>query len=359
MGYVGMLQFGKINTDIRIYDVIKKYNFKSLDEIRQRSGIPSDVFESKDELALLISKNIEKGYNKKIPCLDYKRYSILKGVAEGGDADDLCDPRSLFSFMICDMAIATESKWEKSFVLSRELLDIFMNMDSVELAETAVRNTELYDLINGCMVSYGLIGFNEFKEIVEIHIDYDIGDNDFQEAVDGCELVHGMVMTSGNQIVTRMMKPKRLQYFIDEQDKVKDFDYKRFSKEELVHAADLEYVPDTKSYRKLMGILRNHFGCDEKLCRVSAAILINYAKACRDMDDAMAYIVPELGNVTPKFMGDFIPMYCEYNNCTPKWALKGHTPNEITKIKNPELFRMMENANADMTESTTVMPFIN
>ena len=122
-------------------------------------------------------------------------------------------------------------------------------------------------------------------------------------------------------------------------------------------AANPEYIPETPCYWKLMQLLKRYFKCNDELCQTSAAVMINYAKASRVIDETMKYIVQELGLLTGNFIGEFMPLYCEYNNCTGKWALKGHTPNEITKVKDPKLFKKMQNIQDRDEGPGMVLPF--
>jgi len=134
--------------------------------------------------------------------------------------------------------------------------------------------------------------------------------------------------------------------------------YKEFSKEELIQAADVMYVPDNPCYWRLMQLLKKTFRCSDEMSRVSAAVLINYAKACRVLDESMEYIVKELGYVTGDFMGKFMPLYCEYNNCTGKWALKGHTPDDITRVEHPKMYEKMQNMYDRAEGPGKVVPFM-
>ena len=104
-------------------------------------------------------------------------------------------------------------------------------------------------------------------------------------------------------------------------------------------------------------MLKRHLKVSDDKCRAGAAVLINNARACRDFDYSMMFIVREIGLVTGEFMEEFIPFYAELNNCTGKWALKGHTPNEITKIMNPDLYNAAQSMYEGKRGMAEIMPF--
>ncbi len=335
MSSISMMQYGNIDTDMSLFDVISGYSFRALNDFRHKLEIPSEDYKNKEELIQLIVCRVKAKFTEKIPCLDYKRYSILKSISDGNDDSMECDGRSLYSFVIIEMALEHHSGGEVKFILPDELIDAFRNQDTPDMMENARQNSKLYDLLNGCISSYGLIDSARLKQIVNRHAGFEFDNERFQKAMANCEALHGMILVDEPLVYSRCFKDP--EYYIKEQSKLKEFDYKEFSREELIQAADVMYVPESPCYWKLMQLLKKYFRCSDKMCRSSAAVLINYAKACRDIDETMKYIVRELGLLTGGFIGEFMPLYCEYNNCTGKWTLKGYTPNEIMKEQNPDL----------------------
>ena len=351
-----MKRWTEIDIGESLFDILEGYSFKQLNIARYKYNIHSEEFNDMDELMRAVGSKILEAFKDHIPCLDYERYSILKRIADGEGIENQCDAHSLYSFLISDMALKS-NKEDGICILPVELFNIFRELDSPFMKENAKRNSELYQLINGCLVSYGLIDIAKLKAIVEKHIGYEINDIDFRKLLDSCELVHGMILTEEPLVISRNMDIKRVPYFISEQEKVNMFDYKEFAKEELLHASNFLYVPETPCYWKLIMMLKRYFHCSEEISRCSAAILINNAKACREFDESMKFIVQELGYVTGAFMGEFMPFYGELNNCTGKWALKGHTPNEITKILDPELYKKAQEMQENDEGPGRIIPF--
>ena len=287
--------------------------------------------------------------------LDFERYSILKSIASGDDSWE-CDAKSIYSFTISNMAIECKMNNIDTFVLPDELFDTFRELDSQSMKERSKQNSELYELINGCIMSYGLIQSSRLKKIVTKHCSFEFNEDRFTEAMNGCEVLHGVIFVDEPLVYSRYFKEPK--YYIKEQAKMKKYDYKEFSKEELIFASDIINVPDNPCYWRLTQLIKKSFKCSDEMSRASTAVLINYAKACRVLDESMEYIIKELGYVTGDFMGKFMPLYCEYNNCTGKWALKGHTPDDIMKIEHPEMYEKMQHMHDSEKGPGKVVPFM-
>lgn len=351
----GIKQNANVCTGMSIFEVLSEFSFRTLDKSRRNFNIQREDYGCKNELEYLIGCRVVESIKRHMPNLDYERYSILKSISEGDEFQE-CDQKSIYSFSIMNMAIEKTHNGEISFMLPDELFAAFREADSSALQERAKKNSELYDLINGCILSYGLIDSNRLQKTVSKHTSFKFNDQRFKEALAGCEALHGTILVDEPLVYSRCFKEP--EYYIKEQAMVKEFDYKEFSKEELIQAADVMFVPDKPCYWKLMQLLRRFFRCSEDISHVSAAVLINYAKACRIIEESMVYISNELGVPTTEFMKKFVPLYCDYNNCTGKWALKGHTPNEITKIKNPEIYEMAKHMRDKERGPGRVVPFM-
>lgn len=345
----------KVCTGISIFELLAGFSFRALDESRQNFNIRREDFKSKPELEYLLGCRLVESIKKNLPNLDYKRYAILKSITEG-DAFWGCDEMSIYSFSIMNMAIDKSNSDVYSFVMPDELFAAFREVDSPAFLNRVKNNSELYDLINGCILSYGVTDSAGLQKTVSKHTSFKFSDERFKEAMAGCEALHGSILVDEPLVYSRCFKEP--EYYINEQAKVKEFGYKEFSKEELIHASDVMFVPDNPCYWRLMQLLKRFFKCSDVISRLSAAVLINYAKACRAIDESMEYIFNELGEPTRKFIEEFVPLYCEYNNCTGKWALKGYTPNEMMKMKDPDMYEKMQHIHDKENTPGKVVPFM-
>lgn len=351
----GIKQHANVCTGMSIFEVLSEFSFRALDESRRNFNINREDFASKNELEYLVGCRVVESIKGHIPDLDYERYSILKSMSEGDEYKEN-DQMSIYYFSIMDMAIQNAHGEEFDFIMPDELFSAFNEADSAALQERAKKNSELYDLINGCILSYGLIDSERLQKTVSKHTSFKISDVRFKEALAGCEALRGTILVDEPLVYSRCFEDP--EYYIKEQAKVKGFGYKEFTREEIIQASDVMFVPDNPCYWRLMQLLRRFFRCSDDMSRASAAVLINYAKACRVMKESLVYITNELGMPTREFMKEFVPLYCEYNNCTGKWALKGHTPNDLTKITDPKIYEMAQHMCDKKNGEGKVMPFL-
>jgi len=191
MSSIGMMQHPEVCIDMSIFDVLSDFSFRKLDESRKKFNILRDDYRNKNELVQLIGRSVQEKFSERLYKLDYERYSILKCISDGDDFWE-CDGRSIYSFIISDMAIECKLNDKSMFVLPDELFDVFREIDSPALAERSKQNSELYELINGCMMSYGLIHSTILKNIISKHISFKFDDDRFREAMNDCEAVQGI-----------------------------------------------------------------------------------------------------------------------------------------------------------------------
>ena len=305
---------------------------------------------------MITKDRVQVRFEENIKRLDLERYNILKSVADGDDSW-ICSEGSYYTFTVSEMAVPCKGNSDAKYILPDELINIFKSVESPEAKEQAKLNSEVYDLICGCILSYGLIDVPNLEEIVNRHLGYELTGAKFKEKLEDCEALLCTITVADQLVYSRCLDNP--QYYIDEQDKVSDFDYKEFTREEIVNAADVGYIPDNPCYKSVRNLLNRHYKCAEDRINLCLATLINYAKACRMANEALAFIACSLGEFSEKFMEEFMPLYCEYNNCTGKWALKGYTPNEITRIKNPELIELMARNMAEYRTNRNEAPPMN
>ena len=216
-------------------------------------------------------------------------------------------------------------------ILPNELIDILKDKLTTDLKKKAKNNTEIIKLFAGMIYFYGVLTFENFKELVKSYIDFEIKDMNIETLILNGEELGFDYQVEGNLAYHIDVEEPLL--IIKEQESNEDINYLKIDKKTIIKASRPDFIEESKQGEKLEKVMGQLFVIDKKILKEE---IDNFSIAIKNevsLDEAVEVFLEayEIESEEERFI--FTGELEKLAKSIKRWTLKGHTENDIENKK--------------------------
>lgn len=297
----------------------KAYDFKGISALK------------KQELEEALIKQLPSKINQSLRTLDQGRYGLIKQIYQQGGALPIDEIEiSKVEFLMTHHFIFPGIVHnQKVLVLPTEMMKVLQNVDTLELEWVIKRNTEWILITHGLAYYYGAIGngFTRMKNSELTGQEVDI--SEFISVIYLATKFYAQIRATMEGFCdSRILEGRKI---IEEQRKRESLDFYPFTKKQLIKAGNECYYDSTPELEKFIHFLSEGYELTPNELDEISYQCVNLIQMDKPLADVIRFLqsiieFPDQQFIN-KLMNYLVPMY----NTTRMWALKGHTPDEITR----------------------------
>ena len=318
-----------VNIPCSLYDTINGLTKDEMDRIRKNYDFKNLSSLKKAELASELARLIPSKYKKVIYTLDQSRYDFIKIITRNsGVIPDMgisvSNAEAFIGFSIIFPGMYDD---EKVLFIPTELINIFSQIDGIELENIVQRNTEWIRLTHGLLYYYGVMDVWLVKEKVKQLIGQEVDILEFMNVMSfACDFYGQIRCTSYGYQDDRVFDAKKI---VEEHRMRPGVDYFPFTRKQLLKAGDPDYVDKTPEMNSLISFILKHYKLSDEDTNEIALQIINMINANSKPTLIIQYLQSWMEFPSFEFVQQLTTKIMELYNNTRQWILKGHTPNEL------------------------------
>lgn len=306
----------KINTNLKKTDMLKKVRENYLGAV-EKYVLKLSHFQFK-----LLCKVAKK---------EYVLWSAIKKDFELEYIEYFVD----FGFL---NTVQVEGK--KALAMIPELKEIFTRKWPKFIKDIQEINFVRRNIISGLLYFYGVLTFHDISSILE-KINLKVSDDDLETDLTELEFYEN-ILEFYNGIIFKSDIPEEIVetiYF--EQQSRSDLDFKIFEATEYYRIGYLEEMPINEDKEKFIEYCKSFLDTEESANHLLSTVDLMF-RSGESPIDVINFIQQVRGSFeSKKEIENIMQILTNINNNSPKWGLKGNTPNEIAaKFKPSKKQRM-------------------
>lgn len=300
-----------------------------LTAIRTNLGLKGVSSLKKQQLVAVLEQSLPAELPQVLNMFDDTRYKILKRMSDRGG-------RTYFSIGNLELDYFKERGLifpgslddEKVLVTPQEVLDVFREMDGPAYRERVRKNTELIQLTQGMVFSYGMLRYYEFKVMLSRYMEIpdEYRTKMMYLLADAAEYYRTFWLRSSEIIDSRILDPQELKA---EQEARPDLPYYPFTKAQLLRAADPDYVERTPSFQAFVNYLRKYYRVDREEAELMVEICVEEAQTGATLQEQIEDLQGHFDTPNLQALNSLVAHLVELINNSRQWIIKGHTPMEL------------------------------
>ncbi len=319
----------KVNVPCSLFDAINGLSKDEMDRIRKSFDFKNLSSLKKAELALALVRLIPLNFEKVIYTLDQSRYDFVKLIIKNsGVIPDkgisVSNAEALMGFSIIFPGLYD---YKKVLFMPTELINIFSQIDGIELENIVQRNTEWIRLTHGLLYYYGVMDAWLVKDKVKQLTGQEVDILEFMNVMSfACDFYGQAQVSPYGYQDDRVLNAKKI---VEEHRMRPGIDYYPFTKKQLLKAGDPGYVDKTPEMNSFISFLLKHYRLSAEDKNEIALQLINMINIDSKPTLIIQYLESWLEFPSFEFVQQLTAKIMELYNDTRQWVLKGHTPNEL------------------------------
>jgi len=319
----------KINIPVKLSDALNNLSKNELDKIRQNLGLKNLSSLKKGDLTGKLVNLIPVKFKDILYVLDLERYDMVKRMFKnaGPVMANNISVSKVESLMGYGIAFPGVHHNQKILFMPLELLDIFKEIDGKELETIVRRNTEWIKLTHGLLYYYGVMGAstmnNKINQLTGQEVDLLKYFKVLSAASDYYEQIEFSAYGYQDQ---RVYDAKKI---LDEQKARPSVDYYSFTKEQLLKAAEMDFIDRTPKLNNFTRFLLEYYDLTDKEIDEMMLQLINMINLDTKPTGMIKYLESRLEFPSFDMVQELTAKLMELYNHTRMWILKGHTPDEL------------------------------
>lgn len=319
-----------IEVPLSLADALARLSKTELSAIRVNLNVKGASALNKKELSVLLAQHIIEALPVLLLSFDLTRYNVLKQTAAcGGFASLPLEPRQVNYFTERGLLFPGKYKGQKMLVMPVEVMQAFAACDHASCEEAASRNTELIRLTVGLLYYYGTLNIDQLAEMAAAHTEKVPRIFDYVNLIEDADHYYKYDI-KGDSAGFSHGKASNAENVKKEHKARKELPFYPFTKEQLMLAGEPGFVDRNAAYQAFVDFIDGNY----KIKREEADELIQECVFAVQNDRTPNQLFQflqeflEIGSLdmTKAFMEHIIQLH----NHTRHWALKGHTPNELS-----------------------------
>ncbi len=326
---------GKFTQDLR---ELLECNTKT--ELLKTASILNTTRVSKLNKGQLVERLLEV-YEEKITqalyLIDSERFEFLKNMADRQgyisfeDHNFTSNPEYFLEYGFVFAAMGEDGIY---LIMPNETINAIKSLDNDEYREKLAKNTELVKLLWGMTYNYGVLFMNDFKKMLHNYVDYSLDKTDIYGIIVSGADYYGEYIVQGI-IASSIMAPlEDIVSIINTREKISsDREFCIIKKDELLEAANEEYLIENKISMRLKKYLKNNWEIEDTQIEM---IIINLYDDIQenDKEEVIENIMDTLRDVSGNDLQKLLAEINSFINNTRLWRLKGYTLNELNSEDN-------------------------
>lgn len=318
-----------VNIPCSLYDAINGLTKDEMDRIRKNYDFKNLSSLKKAELASELARLIPSKYKKVIYTLDQSRYDFIKIIIRNsGVIPDMgicvSNAEAFIGFSIIFPGMYDD---EKVLFIPTELINIFSQIDGIELENIVQRNTEWIRLTHGLLYYYGVMDVWLVKEKVKQLTGQEVDILEFMNVMSfACDFYGQIRCTPYGYQDDRVFDAKKI---VEEHRMRPGVDYFPFTRKQLLKAGDPDYVDKTPEMNSFISFILKHYKLSDEDTNEIALQITNMINADSKPTLIIQYLQSWMEFPSFEFVQQLTAKIMELYNNTRQWVLKGHTPNEL------------------------------
>ncbi|AYE33193.1 SEC-C metal-binding domain-containing protein [Clostridium septicum] len=216
-------------------------------------------------------------------------------------------------------------------ILPNELIDILKDKLTTDLKKKAKNNTEIIKLFAGMVYFYGVLTFENFKELVKSYIDFEIKDMNIESLILNGEELGFDYQVEGNLAYHIDVEEPLL--IIKEQESNEDINYLKIDKKTIIKASRPDFIEESKQGEKLEKVMGQLFVIDKKILKEEIDSFSIAIKNEVSLDEAVEVFLEAYEIESEEERIIFTGELEKLAKSIKRWTLKGHTENDIQNKK--------------------------
>lgn len=319
----------KVNIPCSLYDAINGLTKNEMDRIRKNYNFKNLSSLKKAELASELARLIPLKFKKIIYTLDQSRYDFIKIIIKNsGVIPDMgISVSNVEAFMRFSIVFPGLYDDERVLFIPTELINIFYQIDGIELENIVQRNTEWIRLTHGLLYYYGVMDAWLVKEKIKELTGQEVDIVEFMNVMSfACDFYEQTRYTPYGYQDDRVFDAKKI---VEEHRMRSGVDYYPFTKKQLLKAGDLGYVDKTPEVNSFISFLLKHYRLSDQEINKIVLQITNMINADSKPTLIIQYLQSWIEFPSFEFVQQLTARIMELYNNTRQWVLKGHTPNEL------------------------------
>lgn len=335
--------FPETNLDKSYGDILKEFYKDEIIEICENWELKGVKSLNKQKIIEKLEEYIKENIEKLLFNLDSETIDILKKIAKN---NGVLEAEKLYTdiidyFTSKGIAFPIKNSGKYYIYMPKEIRDTIKINSTKELKNAVEVNDKAINLIKGIMLNYGAVERENFFEIMGKFM------AEFSEEVvnwvDAAKeyIIYDSLFHTYEKGFAIVVDEESANMILQEQYSRKNFEYYKFSEEELIESGKSGNPVLTDIQKEFAVFLEKNAKKNSKKVRefiYEAVNAINYGKKYNEILEEMADLfgIDVEEKIEEK---EFFQYFTEFCNSTRQWVLKGNTPDEMI-AKNSELIRI-------------------
>ncbi|PLT31646.1 YecA family protein [Peribacillus deserti] len=345
----------RIDLPYKLLDVLSTLTKAELDNIRKALDLRGISALKKDELILELVRSIPAQFEKIIGRFDKERYALLQKLVKNFGKTRLPKEFSMEKircWMNWGIAFPVINEGERLLTMPNELVDLFLEVDNVELQRTINRNTEWVNLTNGLLYYNGIMSTSNILEKISELTRQKIDSIDFLNVFFNASDYYHQTTFSAYGLTDQRVHDAKFTW--EEQKKRPSIDFFPFTKKQLLLAGKPGYVDKSPQMNSFLQFLNQYYDLTPIDRDDIAHELIVIINTHDHLNVAIKYLQSKLEFPNFEFVQQLTAHLTEVFNHTRRWMLKGHTPREISQARKPETIMSARPAAKNFPKSNVI-----
>jgi uncharacterized protein YchJ len=279
----------------------------------------------------------EEKITKALYLIDSERYEFLETIAENHGCISFVDQNFTSNpdyFLDGGFVFAAMREDGIYLIMPKETINVIKSLDNDEHREILDKNTELVKLFWGMTNNYGVLFMSDFTRMITSYVDYSLDETDLYGIIVGGSYYYEEYIVQGNMANSTMASLEDVLNIINTRDNVSsDKDFCIIKKEELLEAANVEYILENKISMRFKKYLKNNWKLEDS--QIEMTIINLYADIQEsEKEEVIEDIVDGLKEVSENEFQKLLAEINRFIDNTRLWRLKGYTLAELNSEHN-------------------------
>ncbi|EIT84858.1 secC motif containing protein [Fictibacillus macauensis ZFHKF-1] len=330
-----MKLFKNIPAHSSLLEVLNAYTKADLQDIRRFHQIPGASSFNKKELSETLAEQLPSLVLQAVQRMDLDTYKQLLKIVKHNGKSSLKQFSPGQGDVLNNMGIVygiIENE-QPMYYIPQEICDALRAIDGPSLRQRLKKNQEFILCLQGMLYYYGVISkFEAFRYLNELMGPIEQVLHFFQ-AIEFGSAYYEIIEDVGNHY--SFLTADETEAVLNDQASRRSLEYRPFTKHQLMQAGKEDYVEKTAAFYALHAYLKQNYGLVGKELDFVMMDIMESAQKDEPLGQTMAILQDMIEFETVEELHGLMDLIVKLNNSTPKWVLKGHSPNEVSSSAPP------------------------
>ena len=292
---------------------------------------------NKGQLIERLLQVYEEKITQALYLIDSERYEFLKSIAENlgyisfVDSNFTSNPEYYLESGFLFAAMKEDGMY---LIMPDETISVIKSLDNDEYRKIIAENTELVKLFWGMTNNYGVLFMSDFTKMLPSYVDYSLDKTDIYGVIVSGADYYEEYIVQGNIANSVMVPLEDILSIINTRDYIsRDRDFFIIKKEDLLEAANEEYIIDNKISMRFKKYLKKNWKIEDS--QIEMTIINLYADIQEsEKEEVIEDIVDGLEQVSEEEFQNLLVEINSFIDNTRLWRLKGYTLKELNSEHN-------------------------